>query len=133
MKCFKSFRGYQLRDLEVSDKPYVLNYCKCGGDIVEVDELIAPTIIELNKKGWTTLYCCSGHMNEEIISSYIKFEHMPNILPIGFERKGESIYQKDRHRSLTGIKGYNQLLRINTNLYKWALSLPQKPTQKDGI
>lgn len=31
-------------------------------DFFEVDENIALTISELNKKGYTTLQCCSGHM-----------------------------------------------------------------------
>lgn len=33
-------------------------------DIFEVDELIAETISILNKKGYHTLYCCSGHVKD---------------------------------------------------------------------
>ena len=33
-------------------------------DIFEVDKLIAETISILNKKGYHTLYCCSGHVKD---------------------------------------------------------------------
>ena len=33
-------------------------------DIFEVDDLIAETISILNKKGYHTLYCCSGHVKD---------------------------------------------------------------------
>ena len=32
------------------------------GPVVEIDEMIAPAISELNKKGFTTHSCCSGHI-----------------------------------------------------------------------
>lgn len=30
-------------------------------DCVEIDEVIAPLILELNVRGYKTLFCCSGH------------------------------------------------------------------------
>ena len=33
-------------------------------DIFEVDDLIGKTISILNKKGYHTLYCCSGHVKD---------------------------------------------------------------------
>ena len=35
-------------------------------DIFEVDEAIAESIVLLNKKGYKTLFCCSGHNDKEI-------------------------------------------------------------------
>lgn len=33
----------------------------------ECDELIAPIILELNRKGYKTKYCCSGHIYERTV------------------------------------------------------------------
>ena len=33
----------------------------CGGDVVEIDELLCKTIYRLNNKGYTTRFCCTGH------------------------------------------------------------------------
>ena len=33
-------------------------------NIIEVDEAIAETISILNKKGYYTKYCCSGHVKD---------------------------------------------------------------------
>ena len=35
-------------------------------DIFEVDELMADSIILLNKKGYKTEYCCQGHYSSQI-------------------------------------------------------------------
>jgi hypothetical protein len=67
------------------------NMCKnkeCCGDIVQIDELIVPAIIELNRKGYITKYCCSGHLQEDLdtVSSYIYFEDdaILTSYPIGY-------------------------------------------------
>jgi len=106
---------------------YVGGTCpKCKSYAVEVDDLILPTIIELNKKGYTTKYCCSGHMDNELVGTYILFTHeAPLKIPKGFiVEDGDAIYVEDMMRNLTGIEGFNELVRINRTLYKWALSLP---------
>lgn len=47
----------------------------CDGELVHVDELMLPTIRRLNKLGYCTKFCCSGHVNEGGYQSpYIKFE-----------------------------------------------------------
>lgn len=43
----------------------------CSGDVVEIDELIFPAIIELNKKGYKTRNSCSGHFKEHYIHFYV--------------------------------------------------------------
>lgn len=68
---------------------------------VEIDELIAPAIQILNRKGYKTTHCCSGHPlknwlwsegeakyreSQNLPSSYISFEEgitLP-VLPPGF-------------------------------------------------
>lgn len=51
------------REMTVGDDenhiPTITN--ECQGTWVELDDLIAPVISELNKKGYKTLFSCSGH------------------------------------------------------------------------
>jgi hypothetical protein len=45
----------------------------CYGEVAEVDELMIPTIIKLNDKGYITDYCCSGHFYDKCSTPYIMF------------------------------------------------------------
>lgn len=45
----------------------------CCGDIFECDELLIPAILELNNKGYSTLFCCAGHAFE-YGEGYISFD-----------------------------------------------------------
>lgn len=52
---------------------------ECGGDIVEIDDLIYDTVRILNEKGYKTKFCCSGHtvpyLNIYEEDVYIVFEN----------------------------------------------------------
>jgi hypothetical protein len=66
LKCFKVYNQKTIKN----------DMCKvkgCHGDVVEIDELFIPLITELNKKGYKTNYCCSGHI-DSISNSYIYFK-----------------------------------------------------------
>lgn len=59
---------------EVYDRP--LGYCpkpSCYCDVVEIDELILPTIKILNEKGFCTTNCCSGHVYDNGCNIYVAF------------------------------------------------------------
>lgn len=128
--CFEVKKFYEVIPYEGKPyHPYKVGACECGGNVCEVDELILPTIIELNRKGWTTKFCCSGHMNEGHICTYIYFEELPPNLPTGFEVRSHSdtaIYYKMDRVNLRGLEGFERLLRINRNLYSWATRLPER-------
>jgi hypothetical protein len=49
----------------------------CGGKVVDIDDNILQTIIQLNEKGYPTAFCCTGHTwgNEP----YIVFDDSVNI------------------------------------------------------
>ena len=50
---------------------------------VEIDDLIAPAIQELNKRGYRTSACCSGHIDKPPYA-YIQYEFgemTPEVLP----------------------------------------------------
>ena len=46
----------------------------CVGTLIEVDELLLPTIKILNEKGYSTKFCCSGHYESQHPNGYIAFE-----------------------------------------------------------
>ena len=115
----------KLLSLKVDD----WNFCpkaSCIGRVIEVDELMLPTISELNNKGYYTCNCCSGHYySNGGDNCYIMFNDgvkLPN-LPKGF--KWESDYNIIRKR----FKGTPLEIFKNTNicandLLKCAISLP---------
>ena len=43
----------------------------CGGEAYAIDIEIIPAIIQLNRKGYTTEFSCSGHPKEDIMSRKI--------------------------------------------------------------
>ena len=50
------------------------NICGFHKGQVEIDELIAPIISELNLKGYHTAFCCSGHPYHSVCESFIDSE-----------------------------------------------------------
>ena len=64
--------------------------CKSYGTMVEIDDNFLESIVILNKKGYTTDYCCSGHLIKNS-GTYIAFPLniiLPN-LPNGFQYSKE--------------------------------------------
>jgi hypothetical protein len=43
--------------------------------MVEIDDLFWKDIVTLNRNGYKTKYCCSGHSDKEPSTGYIYFEH----------------------------------------------------------
>jgi hypothetical protein len=113
---------------------------------VEIDELIAPSIQILNRKGYKTRHCCSGHSLTEWLfnegeakyrksrtapDSYISFEEgitLP-ILPPGFaiddsENRWLVIRKFDYAYYYSDIELSRLILEAMEQLYEWALDLP---------
>lgn len=128
--------------LEVYSTPF--EHCpkaSCYGRVVEIDELILPAIIEFNKKGYATVFCCSGHMHSPYPYVVFDINEIPekqqeifiNLIPsnwylsdniFGYDihyqnKKGEKTAEGDND-----IDTYLNLLSANLNLYKFALQLP---------
>src|SRR5699024_5601752 len=105
-------------------------------DVVELDELIAPTIILLNQKGYFTKYCCSGHWYENVCSPYIYFEsgfepvcEPPKDFTWEFIERddGNTIIRAEYDGDKNDIiMKYHWVYWVNDNLYKWADNLPVK-------
>lgn len=112
-----------------------INYCpkeNCSGSVIELDELIAPTIIELNNKGYVTIYCCAGHWYDDLCNAYIYFlnnNYVPKEIPKYFnlEKHGDVAHTiRSRFNEQTDFKSkYDFVIEINKMLLEWAKSLPE--------
>lgn len=101
----------------------------CCGTLIEIDELLLPTIKLLNNKGYTTKYCCSGHYSGQHPQSYIMFDKGIDVpyLPKGFKKETFNNYISIV--SITELKKptYKDFYQICDNakiLLKWAIGLP---------
>ena len=133
LMCPFCFELYNADYLQVQNEKWYCPKPSCRHKLVEIDEQIAIVISLLNRKGYETLYCCSGHPSLEPgdLHPYIFFKawSIPDTLPEGWE------YEKaDRSKQCTiTLKSekisYWQGLE---NLHKWALELPKiKNNQKE--
>jgi hypothetical protein len=122
--CYKQ-TDYYFIALNEKYHAYTVGNCKkCGENVAEVDDMIIDTIILLNKKGYKTKFCCSGHLNENHFGTYIMFINRPDILPEGFYPTDMECMHLHSTRNPKGYEGFKKLLEINLNLYKWANELP---------
>jgi hypothetical protein len=115
----------------------------CYGEVAEVDELMIPTIIKLNDKGYITDYCCSGHFYDKCSSPYIMFSDF--IFEIFDEEDIEKLFESlpepwyideydmenghfcIRARMLDGmddIKAFEYITDLNVELLEFVDALP---------
>ena len=66
-----------------------LNKLEYSDSIVEIDDLIAETVLELNKKGYITYACCSGHSDQRTYSSYAQIKKKDEVIKEGYAIYGE--------------------------------------------
>lgn len=105
---------------------------------IELDELIVPAIFELNRKGYRTLYCCSGHIDEPY-GGYIKFAtSLKSLLNkdaiieterlFDLEETGFIIRVKNAKKEFLSEVSIEDSMKIIyafiNDLNKWAASLP---------
>ena len=99
----------------------------CYGKIIEVDELILPTIMELNKKGYETDYCCSGHICEKDTNTYIKFkkDNAPKSIINNFVMEGKNplIIRKKYDNNMPLTNKFKDIMQTNCDLYEWSKQL----------
>ena len=94
----------------------------------EVDDLVAPAISILNKKGYRTAFCCSGHVDggHRPELAYISFwfgETPPEYLPKGWrwDSDGQMEYEYEHTGSDTLQK---EIESVMSELTIWADGLP---------
>ena len=113
--------------------------------LIELDEMIVPVIQCLNKKGYTTFACCSGHPYDVIygtddvyLTTYILFDKgivLPScpedsIIEAGTYadnsiRFGIRHYEEIRNGTSKYYQICNKILKIMKTWMKWAESLPE--------
>lgn len=135
---------------EMSDsgsyKPYTFNYNEEDNRFeysnwIELDDqMVAPMII-LNKKGYETEWCCSGHIYEAFIGSYVRFTEPifklrelmcdskytldPNLFDIDNDYKTVRIKEKMKDES-DPVLGQRIINRFCEELLEWAIKIPNR-------
>lgn len=135
--CLKCNEIYKMESLS-TDKANNFQHCprfSCTGEVIEVDELILPVIIELNKKGYFTKHCCAGHYYDKAPNSYISFEEGVKLpeLPNGYvyDQHCKYIIRNDFSQYIdfeiiySDNDMYFEIINYNAiSLFSWANALP---------
>lgn len=115
--------------------------CRCGKPKIEIDYYIYPAIYELNRKGYRTGSCCSGHPLDPLKRTYVHFledldvelnlEHFQfeSYSYRGIHVRRNCILLKPEIVHKLNKKRTNKLELIqnaNKELYVWAQSLPPR-------
>jgi len=121
LNCYKVYNQKTIKN----------NMCKvkdCYGDVVEVDELFVPIIAELNRKGYETRYCCSGHVaGNGGLHSYIYFEDYTSLpcLPEGYKHDQDMYpHIKFDEGKVSILRYFDEklsLMELSKQLYKNAI------------
>lgn len=123
------------RVMRRSKTPKKCKGCGLEHTYVEIDEMMLPVIQMLNRKGYHTEHCCSGHYVDSDISTYIQFSRdimtpidgLPNMFEweppryFGMVLRLKECYRNDSEpqRSINIHNGIIQLIR-------WVESLPYR-------
>lgn len=134
--------GFGCRDS--LDAPYISTIDENGNysslDMIVLDDLMITPILLLNKKGYKTEWCCSGHVYEHGNTGYIRFiddifiyEQVikPNDKLDLYDNKylyidgNRTIRAKDDRKDKMTLKELNKsILDFNAEILKWSLLLP---------
>ena len=100
----------------------------------ECDELMAPILVEFNKKGYKTLFCCSGHLVFLPTNAYIAFDRTAfNVkklqIPRGFEVDNKYDDRLVIRKRYTQENRFREILETMLELETWVSYL--KPIKKN--
>ena len=136
LDCYEIYDRDSIKIDEFADYKFCPK-SNCLGKIVDVDELLIPTIKILNQKGYYTRFCCSGHYYEQHPNGYISFEEDIDIpyLPKGFTKEVYNdcvtIRSTIKHNigKKPNIKDFKKICDNAKILVDWAISLPYNDEQ----
>jgi len=124
MSCYEVYDDFYSKHFEFCPKADCV-----GGEVVEVDELMIPAIIELNKKGYYTEFCCSGHIYDVSAGGYIKFaegieiETPPNGWEIESALMDDTTIIRYTFESEDKLDKYIEIMEAMQSLMCWVLLL----------
>ena len=93
-----------------------------------IDKGMLDILIELNRKGYMTIFCCEGHLDDKNNwEGYLAFDKTYKFIeyPVGF-------YKFNNHRRYFYWRGIGEESRQEylDGLLKWARTLPTRPKEK---
>lgn len=121
---------YKEEDGKYKDELRRCHNILCSGRVFEVDELMIMPIKLLNQKGYTTLFCCSGHIERGYCGGYISFAlgKEPKTVPKGWYMDDKRCIRYDfpkKYRTNTEDRN-TSILKNMMALDKWCKELPNK-------
>lgn len=136
--CMGCYEVYD-RDLGYCPK----THCSCG--VVEIDELMIPTIKILNEKGYMTEFCCSGHVHDNGCTSYVclydfiteifeeeDINNIKEMLPESWEMEIDELNRihffhriKKDWEDKFSVKTYEDILEANLEFLHFVQQLPE--------
>lgn len=133
MICKDCYQVFDSKLVKSKEGEYICPLLNCGGKLDTIDEMMLPTLIMLNEKGYIIKYSCSGHCHllseTPWIDTYIAFDGncAPDFenLPKGFkvEEKADTIVICKTHESDNEKIVFFSLLDTAKELYLWAEGL----------
>ena len=140
---------------DLNEKPYVASdgssFYPCpkrgsGGEVVEIDDLILPTIRALNALGYYTVESCAGHLEDRFHTTiYIKFDEgvimEEKMLPKGFksrvevdeETMGEYVIIYKNILLVQEVKAFQDILTAGLQLFAWTNTLTPPEYKLSGF
>lgn len=145
--CKTIYNNSQLND---KNADYSVYYKKCPNaqcehTLIQIDEIMIPTIMMLNEKGYETKFCCSGHFYRDVIDCYIKFtEEVINIISKSIEynlidplpeefyvyvnciRNKREYWAKTKYVDISSNEAADRIkyvTKLNNKLYRWCCDL----------
>lgn len=106
------------------------NKCNCAFHYyVDIDDDFIEHIQLLNKKGYYTKYCCSGHIDDIWFRPYISFEHRYDFETtpkfFHYEKRFDGLYYTVKWENNTDMEWRQKIINESHKaLLDWIKSLP---------
>lgn len=129
LDCFDVYDSEMLNDKFFDVYEGMCPKSNCNGRTICLDELMIPAITVLNKKGYSTKFCCSGHY-PGYNQTYIMFEEYVEIpsLPNGFRFdncEDNVVIRSNEPFSESCLRDFYKICDHIKSLTKWAEELPE--------